>query len=48
MVKSITISMEEEQSQFIRSYAERTGRTISGIIRISLKKFIEEEKNAGY
>lgn len=41
----MTISIEEEFCKKIRENAEKEGRTISGLVRIAVKNYLERGKN---
>lgn len=41
--KKVTITMMPKEEYKYKTYAKSTGRTLSGLIRISLEKFIKEK-----
>ncbi len=40
-----SISLEKELNERIQEHCKSTGRTISGLISLLLKKYLEEEEN---
>jgi len=42
--KIITISLPEDTARTAKEHAHLTGRNFSSLVRISLEKFIEQEK----
>jgi len=42
---NITIYLNKELHEEAKEYANRTGRTISGLVEVSLKKILEVEQN---
>lgn len=41
----MTISVEEEWSREVKRVAEKEGRTISGLVRIAVKNYLEGRKD---
>lgn len=46
MAEKITISLPEEMASEYKDYARRTGRTFSGLVRVSLREKVEGEKDS--